>query len=193
MGIAYCMIRTSLENIETLRNRPKALAEFIYQEDDVYEEPKRSFIGRLFGLAPEADTGPVPDRMEGDEADLDKSWHLVHYLLCGDPGRGEGALALIGDDLHPLADLDLGVGKPNVVSPDRVRAFSKAVSGMTTDDFLARYVPEQMPLGDLYMGDVIERGDVDDMREYAVENFEILRGFVEQAADRDEAIITYYS
>ncbi len=193
MGIAYCLVRTAPENIEILRNRPKAVAEFLYPEDDVYEEPKPGFFAGLFGSKPKIDTAPVPPRQDGDEADLDKAWHIIHYLLCGDTGRGDGPLALIGDDLHPLADLDLGLGRPNVISADRVRAFADAVSSMSEDQFLARYVPEQMPLDELYMGNVIERGDVDDIREYAVENFSGLRDFAKQAADSGEAIITYYT
>ncbi|MCC6924866.1 YfbM family protein [Novosphingobium sp.] len=193
MGIAYCLIRTSPENVEVLRNRPKALAEFIFQEDGVYEEPAQGFLSRLFGRAPKVDTGPVPDRSDNDETDLDKAWHVIHYLLCGDTGRGEGPLALIGDDLHPIADLDLGLGKPNLISPDSVRAFAAAVSAMTIEQFLNRYVPDEMPLSEIYMGNVIERGDVDDIREYAVENFENLRQFAQEAASRGEAIITYYT
>jgi hypothetical protein len=125
--------------------------------------------------------------------DLDKAWHIVHYLLCGDTGRGEGPLALIGDDLHPIADFDLGLGKPNEVTPDKVRAFAAAAADLTIEQFLVRYVPDEMPLNNLYMGSVIERGDVDDIREYAVENFLSLRKFAQDAASRGEAIITYYS
>jgi Domain of unknown function (DUF1877) len=192
MGIAYCLVRTSPEIVEILRGRPKALAEFLYPEDDVYEEPKPSFFSKLIGSAPKPDTGPVPERQEGDEADLDKAWHIIHYLLCGDAGRGEGPLALIGDDLHPLAELDLGLGKPNVISAEWVRKFAKAASALTTEQFFARFVPEQMPLAELYMGNVIERGDFEDMREYTFENFQNLRNFANQAAERGEAIITYY-
>jgi Domain of unknown function (DUF1877) len=192
VGIAYCLVRTSPENIEILRNRPKALAEFLYPEDDVYEEPKPSFFSKLFGSAPRPDMGPIPERQEGDETDLDKAWHIIQYLLCGDAGRGEGPLALIGDDLNPLADLDLGLGKPNFISAERVRQFAAAASALTTEEFFARFIPEQMPLADLYMGNVIERGDSDDIREYSLENFEGLRDFANQAAERGEAIITYY-
>jgi hypothetical protein len=193
MGIAYCLIRTSPENVEALRDRPRALAEFICPEDPIYEEPEQGFFAKLFGRTPKIDTRPVPARFDSDEVDLDKSWHIVHYLLCGDAGRGEGPLALIGDDLHPLAEYDLGLGKPNVISSGQVKAFAAAASGMKTEDFLARYIPSEMPLSELYMGNVIERGDVDDIKGYAVENFEILRDFVQKAANSDEAIITYYT
>jgi hypothetical protein len=193
MGIAYCLIRTSPENIELLRSRPKALAEFICQVDDVYEEPNPGILARLFGRVPKVDTRPVPDRSNNDEADLDKAWHIIHYLLCGDTGRGDGPLAIIGDDLNPLAELDLGLGKPNLISSGRVRAFAEASSGISEADFFARFLPEEMPLDELYMGDVIARGDVDDIREYALENFEVLRSFVSQASEQGEAIITYYT
>jgi len=193
MGIAYCLIRTSPENIELLRGRPKAVADFIYQDPDVYEAPKQGWVSKLFGGSASNDDRPVPERSDGDETDLDKAWHVVHYLLCGDTGRGEGPLALIGDDLHPLADVDLGLGKPNVVSAESVVAFANNAAGMTDDDFLARYVPSRMPLDELYMGEVIARGDVDDIREYSLENFHILRDFVQQAANNREAMITYYT
>jgi Domain of unknown function (DUF1877) len=193
MGIAYCLIRTSPKNIELLRGRPKAVADFVYQDPDVYEPPKQSWVSRLLGGSVSNDARPVPVRSDGDETDLDKSWHVVHYLLCGDAGRGEGPLALIGDDQHPLANVDLGLGKPNVVSAESVAAFASNASGMTDHDFLARYVPSQMPLDELYMGDVIARGDVEDIREYSLENFYNLRNFVQRAADSGEAIITYYT
>lgn len=193
MGIAYCLIRTSVQNVEAIRGRPKAVAEFIYQDPDMYEEPKIGFFAGLFGRPRSAHEQPVPERTDGDETDLDKAWHVVHYLLSGTPGRGDGPLALIGDDLHPLADLDFGLGKPNVISAEMVRAFNEAASVMTDEEFLARYVPSEMPLEELYMGDVIARGDVNDIREYALENFQILKAFVQQATESGEAIITYYT
>jgi len=192
MGIAYCLIRTAPDVVEQLRGRPKALAKFIYQEDDVYEEPNKGIFSRLFGAGREKD-GPVPARHQSDEADLDKSWHIVHYLLSGSSGRGEGPLGLIGDDLHPVADLDLGLGKPNVVSSADVKAFTEAAATMSDADFLSRFKPDEMPTDELYMGDVIARGDHDDMMEYALENFHILRDFAAKAAADGEAIITYYT
>jgi len=191
MGIAYCLIRVAPEVIDQLRGRPKAAAKFIYRDDDVYKAPNRGLLGRLFGVDREKD-GPVPDRREGDEAELDKSWHLIHYLLSGSSGRGESPLGLIGDDLHPLADVDLGLGKPNVISSSDVQAFSQATAAMSDAVFLTRFKPDEMPVRELYMGDVIARGDHDHMMEYALDNFHILRDFAATAAANGEAIITYY-
>ncbi|MBL9069270.1 MAG: DUF1877 family protein [Sphingopyxis sp.] len=193
MGIGYSLIRTSLDNIEALRGRPEAVAEFVYQDPGAYVAPKPGFLSRLFDSPAKVAKVPVPERSDGDETGLDKSWHIVHYLLSGDSGRGAGPLAIIGDDLHPLADLDLGLGKPNVISAEAAKAFTVAAAAMSEVDFLVRYVPDEMPLDELYMGEVVARGDVDDIREYALENFHVLRNFVRQAAENNEAIITYYS
>ena len=192
MGIAYCLIRTAPEVVDQLRGRPKAVAKFTYQDDYVYEAPNPGFLGRLLGSGRGKD-GPVPDRREGDETDLDKSWHLVHYLLSGSSGRGESPLGLIGDDSNPLADIDLGLGKPNVISPSEVQAFAQATAAMSDADFLTRFKPDEMPVEELYMGDVIARGDHDDMMEYSLEYFHILRDFAAKAAANGEAIITYYT
>jgi hypothetical protein len=192
MGIAYCLIRAAPDIIEQLHGRPKAAAEFIYQEPGLYEEPKPGLFDRLFKRRQRSDI-PVPDRHRGDETDLDKSWHIVHYLLTGETGRAVGPLSLIGDDLHPLADVDLGLGKPNVISCEATRAFAEAAGAMTDTEFLSRFRPAEMPTDDLYMGDVIARGDHDDMKEYALENFHNLRDFAAEAARNGEAIITYYT
>jgi len=192
MGIAYCLIRATPEVVEQLRGRPKAVGEFIYQDPDAYQEPRQGLFGRLFNPRSESNA-PVPDRHDGDEADLDKSWHIVHYLLTGETGRAVGPLGLIGDDLHPLADIDLGLGKPNVISVAAVKAFVEAAQAMSDDDFLGRFKPNEMPTDELYLGEVIARGDHDDMREYALENFHILRDFVAEAASNGEIVITYYT
>ena len=192
MGIAYCLIRAAPEVVEQLRGHPKAVADFVYRDPEAYEEPGRGIFGRLFGTRP-PQLAVIPSRRENDEADLDKSWHIVHYLLTGETGRAVGPLRLIGDDLNPLADIDLGLGKPNVVSVADVKAFALATETMSDDDFLRRFKPAEMPTDELYMGDVIARGDHDDMKEYALENFHALRDFVAGAAHSDDAIITYYS
>lgn len=193
MGIAYVLIRATPETVEALRNRPKAVAEFVYQDSDAYEEPKPGTLSRLFGRGANPDELPVPERREDDETDLDKSWHIVHYLLTGATGPADGPLGLIGDDHHPLAELDLGLGRPNVISPQAVRAFSESASGMSDEAFLARFIPERMPTDELYLGEVIARGDVEEMKEYALENFHLLRDFTQRAAAEGDAIITYYT
>jgi hypothetical protein len=193
MGIAYSLIRVAPETVAALKGRPRVVADFVYGDPDFYEAPKLGIIARLLGRKASEDTAPVPKRRDDDEIDLDKAWHIIHYLLTGCVERADGPLGLIADDLHPLADIDLGLGRPNIVSEDAVRLFADSSEALTDADFLARYVPEEIPAEDLYLGNVIQRGDHDDIKEYALENFRLLRAFARQAADNGEAIITYYS
>ncbi|MFC0204160.1 DUF1877 family protein [Novosphingobium soli] len=192
MGITFSLIRVPADTVAALAGRPRAVAEFVYQDGSFYKAPKPGFFGRFFGAKAEA-TDPIPARHDNDEMDLDKSWHIVHYLLTGSTGRSESPLGIIGDDLHPLANLDLGLGKPNVLSPDVVAAFDQAAQSLTDDAVMARFIATEMPTDELYLGNVIARGDEEDMREYALENFHVLRDFARQAAAANEAIITFYS
>lgn len=193
MGIAYCLIRVAPETVTALSGRPRAVAEFVYGDPNLYEAPKPNFITRLLRKRKGEVASLTPVRRDGDEIDIDKAWHIVHFLLTGCVGRADSPLGLIGDDLHPLADIDLGLGRPNIISASEVKSFADNADRLTDNDFLTRFVPEQMPTGDLYLGEVISRGDHEEMREYALENFQLMRAFVRQAADDREAIITYYT
>jgi len=191
MGIAYSLVRVPPQAIEHLRGRPRAVAEFLYGDPDIYEPPKQSVMSRLFGSKPIPDTRPVPTRRDDDEDDLDKAWHIVHYLLTGSTNVIDSPLNLIANEGDRLADIDLGYGPPFVISPETVAAFSDAAHNVTDQSFLARLVPEQMPLEELYLGNSV-REDPEEMGEYALEKFHILRGFADKARANGEAIITYY-
>ncbi len=191
MGIVYSLIRVRPESVATLRDRPRAVAEFVYGDPDIYEAPAPSFLARLFGLTPKADKHPVPERREGDEGDLDKAWHIVHYLLTGATNVSDSPLNLIADERDRLAEIDLGYGPPFVVAPEQVAEFSNAAQAITDQAFFARLVPDEMPLEELYLGDSV-RENPEEMAGYALEKFHLLRDFVAVASADGEAIITYY-
>ncbi|MEO5867538.1 MAG: DUF1877 family protein [Sphingomonas sp.] len=189
--MTYNLIRTSPAAVEQLRGRPAAVTAFIYKE--AYVAPKPGFFDRLLGTGSAAGGPTIPARGDNDEIDLDKSWHIIHYLLTGEISRAPEPLGLIGDDLHPLADIELGSGKPNVISADIVKAFTDAVADMSDEDFLSRFKPDDMPNDELYLGDLIERGDGDDIKGYTLDNFHRLRDFVAAAAKDGQSLITYFS
>jgi len=192
VGIVYSLIRTPPEVIEQLRGRPRPTAAFVYQDPDAYDEAHNGLVARIASALRPRDRSPVPLRQDDDEAYLDKSWHLIHYLLTGKLDRVDGPLGLIGGDLHPLANVDFGMGKPNIVSTEAVVAFAEAAQALSDDAFLYRFIPAEMPTDQLYMGDAVV-DDRDGMREYSLENFHILRDIAMEATRNGEAIITYYS
>jgi hypothetical protein len=191
MGIVYSLIRVRPETVEALRDNPKGVAEFVYGDASLYEAPSPGLLQHLFGK-PEPESRPTPVRRDDDEIDLDKSWHIVHYLLTGSDNATDSPLNIIADESDRLADIDVGLGPPFVIHPEAVSLFAAAAAEMSDEQFLSRLRPSEMPLDTLYLGDSV-RDDPDEMGEYAVENFHFLRDFAQKAADAGDAAITYYS
>jgi hypothetical protein len=191
MGIVYSLIRVRPETVEALRDNPKGVAEFVYGDASLYEAPSTGLLQRLFGK-PEPESRSVPVRRDDDEVDLDKSWHIVHYLLTGSDNATDSPLNIIADESDRLADIDVGLGPPFVIHPEAVSLFAAAVAEMPDEQFLSRLRPSEMPLDTLYLGDAV-REDPGEMGEYAVENLHFLRDFAQKAADAGDAVITYYS
>ena len=71
MGMVACFASASPEELTRLLNDPTGLEEYLHSETD---DPP-------------------------DYIDLDKSWHAIHYMLCGDAmeGSGPGAQAVLAD------------------------------------------------------------------------------------------------
>ena len=66
MGIAYSLIRAAPETVAALKGRPRAVAEFVYRDADMYEAPTTGLFSKLFGKKVE-DVGAVPDRKKDDD------------------------------------------------------------------------------------------------------------------------------
>ena len=191
MGIVYSLIRVRPETVAALRDNPRGVAEFVYGDPGLYEAPSRGLLQRLFGK-PEPDPRLVPARREEDEINLDKSWHIVHYLLTGSDNATDSPLNIIADESDRLADIDVGLGPPFVIHPDAVSSFAAAAAELSDEQFLSRLRPSEMPLDTLYLGEAV-RENPGEMGEYAVENLHFLRDFAQKAADAGDAVITYYS
>ena len=191
MGVVFGLIRVRPEDVAVLRDRPEAVEAFMNGDLAIPQPGGGGFLSRLFGGKPPEGDAHVPARRNDDEIDLDKSWHVIHYLLTGSIERTDSPLSLIADNRDPLADIDLGMGKPSVIAPADVKAFAAAVASLTDDDFLARFDAQKMPSRELYMGDVAAEAN-DEFKEYVLEYFHELRDFARTAADAGDALLTSY-
>lgn len=195
MGIAYGLVRVKPEIVEQMRGRPRAVAAYVFGDASLGEPPKPGFLARLFGKSPPREgEAPItlPERVDGDETDIDKAWQVIHYLLTGSSKPVSGPLGLILDESDTLADLDLGLGPPHIISPAAVKAFAAAVATLSDDQFFARFIPDEMPVSDLYLCDSLVGEDLEDAKDYLRAHFHELRDFAVKAADQGEAIVTFY-
>lgn len=122
---------------------------------------------------------------QGAKISLEKAWHGVHYLLCGnvEPGSAIPSQAVIGG---VEVGEDLGYGPARYFEADEVRAISQALSSATLEaEMIARFDPAKMTSLGIYPGGW-KAGDDN----WLMEEFRRLRKFYDDASAAKLAIVT---
>lgn len=127
-----------------------------------------------------------------DVCSLDKAWHGIHFLLCGDEWAGpmpEGTLLAGG---QPIGDVDVGYGPARAVSPEEVASFNSVLMKITDADFDSRFDARKLLDHSIYpeIWDRDLKGEPDG-RPYLNEFFGELRVFVARLAKDGEGAVIY--
>jgi hypothetical protein len=89
------------------------------------------------------------DEMPEPDLDLDKSWHVVHYLLTGtawEITEGAGEAVLGGSEIGP----DGGYGPARLLDPAAVRRIVAGLDAVDPAALRVRFDPAAMVAADLY-------------------------------------------
>lgn len=123
---------------------------------------------------------------------LDKAWHGVHYVLCGEaePGTALLSQAVLGG--IPLGDDDegfSGYGPARYFNVEQAARISQALSQPETEsEAAARFDPTRMSQLQIYPGWQLKAEKED--QQWIMDNFRNLRKFYAEAAARSQAIVT---
>jgi hypothetical protein len=128
---------------------------------------------------------PEPEGHRSRCLDIDKTWHIIQFLLNGDAWEGNGPLfdAVLGG--RQLTDEDLGYGPARFLDALEVAATARALDGISAEELWSRFEVSRVREANLYWS--IEP----DGRNYALENYEALRRFFVVAAHTGEAAILW--
>jgi hypothetical protein len=126
-----------------------------------------------------------------DALDVDKSWHLIHFLLTGDASEGEYPLvnAVLGG--NELPDTDAGYGPFRYLVPDEVEAVSQALVSISAKDLWSRFNAARVRSEDIYPSDIWSGDDGD--KQYVSQHYEALRQYFSDAAASGSAMLLYIS
>ena len=198
MGLYGSIRRASVADAERLRADPRLLETFLFGEPPIVVE------GRLPGLigfflqltpikvqrtepAPPSDNPLWPPAAPGEELDLEKAWHGLHFLLTGaaDGGRPPASFLLEGGE--QLGDDDEMDAR--LLQPTQVREFAEHLAALTPDELTGRFDPARMTKLRIYP-EIWERSeDEDDPRGYLLTAFAALRDFVGAAAAAGDVLV----
>jgi len=120
--------------------------------------------------------------------DIDKTWHVIHFLLTGEAWGGELPLANAVLGGTELPETDAGYGPFRYLAPHEVQATSKALAEISPSDLWARFDAQAAEAAEIYGWE----GD-ETQCEYISENYRALQKYFSQAADAGEATLLYLS
>ncbi|MBX9668112.1 MAG: YfbM family protein [Candidatus Obscuribacterales bacterium] len=140
--------------------------------------------------------GPIPAFMKGASTSatkqknrptlqIEKSWQAIHFILCGDPWKGNGLLhnvVLGGTEVGE----NLGYGNPRYLDPFRVVQTSTALDRLGDDEFNKKARAANFSGKDIYVyGDRLSGEDYAELLEY----FQEIRAFFKGASDKGCGIL----
>jgi hypothetical protein len=137
-------------------------------------------------LYPEGEESARPD----EQLDIDKSWHLIHFLLNGHTWEGEWPLVGVVMGGTEVSDEDVGYGPARYLLPREVAEVSRALDRISPQELWSRFNPEAVRAAEIYPE--AWQGDSGD-RDYITDNYDRLRTFFAQAAEKQEVVLLYLS
>jgi hypothetical protein len=192
MGMVYVLRRATPDQLALLRTRPQLIERFLFDEPREAAVEATGLMDRLrsaFRFSPRSE--PIGGaREDGDEVYLDKSWHLMHFLLTGsDEGTGTPT-SFLNENWPEIGDRDIGWGRAWAIEPDGIRQFNDALRDVREGDLCSRFDVQKMKAQDVYLADAFE-GDEQEGCNYVLEYLTILRTFVAETAKRGCGAIGY--
>jgi hypothetical protein len=126
----------------------------------------------------------------GNELDVDKSWHGLHFLLTGSAWEGTFPLNFIASGGQEVGD-DLGYGPARGLTGGEVQQIDAALQELPPAELVQRFDADRMTELEIYPFGWAH--DPDGEREYLLEYYTDLRAFVRRTAERGDALLVYLS
>jgi Domain of unknown function (DUF1877) len=125
---------------------------------------------------------PASDDSSEDSLNLEKSWHVLHYLLTGEP---EGARPPLGNAI--LGGKEIGeerdYGRARFLTPGQVAEVASAIAHVSKDDLSRRFDLQRMKAVRIYAA--TDPGDLELAQMY----FDRLSRYYQAAANQDAMLL----
>jgi Domain of unknown function (DUF1877) len=118
---------------------------------------------------------------------LEKSWHGLHYILTGDPVRGDPPLNFLLVGGAEVGDEDIGYGPARIFDPTSVANIDNALSRFSETDLDTRFDPAAMKVAQIYPN-IWDEPRVSLKGEYTG-YLEILKAYVHRTAELGQALL----
>jgi uncharacterized protein DUF1877 len=133
-----------------------------------------------------AGASSIDPRDLGEELDIQKAWHGVHFILAGGADVTPtplGQAILGGIEIGE----DAGYGPPRYLNPHTVSSIAGELSKFTRDQFRLRYDGAAMNAAELYPGN----WEDPENESWVIDALDEVAGFYQRVAGRGNAVLLY--
>jgi hypothetical protein len=179
------------DDLGALLEQPARVEQLLYG-DDLFAGTNGEVVS-LFGdrSQPPSEPDAWEQDGDGDELDVDKAWHGIHFLLTGTAWEGSFPLNFIVSGGREIGDVDVGYGPARALTSDEVRRLAAALEPLTSEELKSRFDPDQMTRLQIYPEMWDRDPDEDDSLGYLIEYYTDLRDFVRRTAERGHGLLVY--
>jgi Domain of unknown function (DUF1877) len=179
------------DDLGALLENPARVEQLLYG-DDPFSGTNGEVVS-LFGdtSQPPSEADSWEQDGDGDELDVDKAWHGIHFLLTGTAWEGSFPLNFIVSGGKEIGDVDVGHGPARALTSEDVRRLDAELEPLTSEEMMRRFDPEQMTRLQIYPEIWDRDPDDDDSLGYLIEYYTDLRDFVRRTAERGHGLLIY--
>jgi Domain of unknown function (DUF1877) len=179
------------EDVRALLEQPSRVEQLLYGEHAF--PGTNGEVVSLFGhgLTPPSEADGWEQAGDGDELDVDKAWHGIHFLLTGTAWEGSFPLNFIVSGGKEVGDVDVGYGPARALMSEDVRRLNAALEPLTSEELKRRFDSEQMTRLQIYPEIWDRDPEEDDSLAYLIEYYTDLRDFVRRTAQRGHGLLVY--
>ncbi len=186
MSMLFSLRRISKEQANSLAQDSGDIYFFLHGNDP-YEPPK-GFFQKLLGSKKETKShrkwNPPED---GSILDLDKNWHVIHYLLSRTPWEGPMPQASLMGGTE-LGNVDVGYGPARLLDSQQIKEFLSYLGSLSEIEFGTGVTASELEENEIY-GAYPEWSSEDPKALW--EYVEELKAFLSRAKSAEESVVLY--
>lgn len=179
----------------SLHADPERISALLYPDFEEEEPAKKpGFFSRLFGhksaerSKPKTILEPIG---ENDSLDIDKTWHVLHFLFTGFAWDGEFPAGFLVSCGETVGDVDVGYGPARSFTPQEVKQISEFLMNLDPVAVRNRLKPAQMKELEIYPGPWKGDERMEEEWPYFEGGLKDTLAFVKEAAQKDLALLVY--
>lgn len=126
------------------------------------------------------------EHSDDDYLDIDKSWHAIHYILCGQSWEGELPYfnTVLGGTI--INDEDVGYGPVRYLKPIEIKEVHEAIKYITEDEFKNKFDCKELAEKDIY-----PQFDSNDDADYVWSYFTMVQDIFMKALQNGKYMLLY--